>query len=297
MSNVDFMSSKNTLYFAYGSNLDFEDWSNWCHGKNADPSGLVEVESAFLPSYRLKFHYYSSGRKGGAADIVEADLGNIVPGVLFELDDNTLKLMDRKEGVKSKSYRRKQVHVVTLDGRIIEALTYVVCDESIQNKFIQPTAEYAELIRNGLSRRGLPIEFLDAAITPQNSDSELNRIFVYGTLMNGESRHSAIDYPDIKFVGRASSKGRLMHVSDFPGLIFNDTKQVFGEIYQCQKVSQTLNKLDQIEGFYGYQHDGSLFNRIISKVELNNEFIWAWTYLFNRAEGEEILSGNWHDRD
>ena len=34
MSNVDFMSSKNTLYFAYGSNLDFEDWTKWCDERN-----------------------------------------------------------------------------------------------------------------------------------------------------------------------------------------------------------------------------------------------------------------------
>ena len=119
MPNVDFMNSNKILYFAYGSNLDFEDWSNWCLGNNADPYGLVEVESAFLPDYRLKFHYYSGGRKGGAADIVEAESGNLVPGALFELDDYTLNLMDRKEGVKGGSYQRKQVHVVTLDLSLI----------------------------------------------------------------------------------------------------------------------------------------------------------------------------------
>jgi len=297
MSNVDFMNSNKILYFAYGSNLDYEDWTKWCDERNEDPSGLVEVESAFLPSYRLKFHYYSSGRKGGAADIVEADLGNIVPGVLFELDDYTLNLMDRKEGVKGSSYQRKQVHVVALDGRIIEALTYVVCKERIQNKFIEPTAEYSELIRNGLSKRGLPIEFLDAAIIPQNSDSELNRIFVYGTLMKGESRHSAIKNTDFEFIDDAFTKGKLLHVNDFPGLIFDDKENVSGELYQCNKITKRLSEIDQIEGFYGHQYGNSLFNRVILKVEVKGEFIWSWAYLFNGKDGNEIPSGNWRERD
>jgi len=291
------MNSQKTLYFAYGSNLDFEDWSNWCIEKNADPSGLIEVESAFLPEHCLKFHYYSGGREGGAADIVEANSGNVVPGVLFELDDYTLGLMDRKEGVKSKSYRRKQVYVLTLDGRIIEALTYVVCQERIQNQFVEPTLHYAELIRNGLEKRGLPTMFLEAAIDPNITSGELNEIFVYGTLMKGESRHPLMINNNVKFLEVASSKGRLLHISDFPGLIYDANSNVIGELYRCKEASQTLAEIDRIEGFYGYEYEDSLFIRIISKVEIKGESVWAWTYLFNGSDGEEIISGNWREKD
>ena len=297
MLNVDFMNSKKTLYFAYGSNLDFEDWSNWCLDRNVEPSGLVEVEPAFLPSYRLKFHYYSSGRKGGAADIIEADSGNIVPGALFELDDYTLNLMDRKEGVKGGAYQRKQVHVVTLEGRIIEALTYVVCKERIQNEFIEPTLDYVNLIRNGLSSRGLPTEFLDSALNFERSESVLNRIFVYGTLMKDESRYLAIKNADFEFINGAFTKGKLLHLNDYPGLIFDDKDQVSGELYQCDNINKRLSEIDQIEGFHGYQYDGSLFNRVILKVEIKGEFVWSWAYYFNGKGGIEIPSGNWHERD
>lgn len=291
------MKPETTLYFAYGSNLDFEDWSKWCAKKQADPSGMVEIEPVFLPDYRLKFHYYSGGRKGGAADIVEADSGNIVPGVLFELDDYTLNLMDRKEGVKSGSYQRKQVHVVTLEGRIIEALTYVVCQERIQNKFIEPTLDYVNLIRNGLSKRGLPIEFLESALNFEQSESRLNRIFVYGTLMKGESRHLAIKNADFEFIDGAFTKGKLLHLNDYPGLIFDVDEQVSGELYQCNKITKRLSEIDQIEGFYGYQYSNSLFNRVILKVEVKGEFIWSWAYFFNGQDDDEIPSGNWRERD
>jgi len=291
------MSSKKTLYFAYGSNLDFEDWSKWCTKSDSDPSGLVEVESAFLPGYRLKFHYYSGGREGGAADIVECEVGSLVPGVLFELDDRTVKLIDRKEGVKSKSYQRKIIHVITLDGRIIEALTYVVCQESVQNKFIEPTETYSNLIRNGLEKRGLPTEFLEAAINSKPSSGKLNRIFVYGTLMNGESRHSVIMNSNLEFVNSGCTKGRLMHISDYPGLISDHKSKVFGELYQSKDVSNVLEQIDQIEGFHGYEFDDSLFIRMISKINVQGNLVWAWTYLFNGSYGSQIPSGDWRDRD
>lgn len=291
------MNSDKTLYFAYGSNLDLQDWTEWCHERKENPSGLIEIESAFLPGYSLKFHYYSDGREGGAADIVEADPGTVVPGVLFEMDDYTLGLMDRKEGVKSKSYQRKQVHVLTLEGRVVEALTYVVCQERIENRFVEPTLHYSELIRNGLERRGLPTMFLEASIESNIAPRELNEIFVYGTLMKGESRHHFIESVDIKYLEEASSKGKLLHISDFPGLIYDCNSNVSGELYRCQAISQTLLELDRIEGFYGYGFDDSLFFRVISKIEVKGKFVWAWTYLFNGESGEEIPSGNWRQRN
>jgi gamma-glutamylcyclotransferase (GGCT)/AIG2-like uncharacterized protein YtfP len=290
------MSSKSTLYFSYGSNLDFEDWTKWCNEREEDPSGLVELESAFLPEYRLKFHYYSGSRKGGAADIVEANPANIVPGALFELDEYTLGLMDRKEGVKSKSYQRKQVHVITLDGRIVEALTYVVCQERIQNRFIEPTDDYVGLIRNGLEVRGLPTIFLEAAIGSKEYSDELSEIFVYGTLMRGESRHSLIANRDIKFLELASTKGRLLHISDFPGMKYDTNSNVSGELYRGKEISQILTELDRIEGFHGYQFEDSLFNRMICKIDVKGGFFWAWTYLFNGESENEISSGNWRQR-
>ena len=291
------MSSKKSLYFAYGSNLDYDDWSKWCLERDEDSSRLIEVESAFLPDYKLKFHYYSSGRKGGAADIVEAGKGSIVPGVLFELDEYTVALMDRKEGVKGKSYQRKKVHVITLNGSVTEALTYVVCQESIRDKFIEPTADYANLIRNGLENRGLPTDFLDAALNDDPSSCKLNRVFVYGTLMNGESRHYAIENSNLEFVNSGFTRGSLMHISDYPGLVYNSKSKVLGELYTCEDIAKTIEKFDQIEGFYDYQSSDSLFIRIVSKIEFQGNIALAWTYLFNGLDGKEIPSGNWRNRD
>ena len=270
------MKPEVTLYFAYGSNLDFEDWSKWCAKKQADPSGMVEIEPAFLPDYELKFHYYSGSRRGGAADVVPSSVGNLVPGVLFELNSKTLKLMDDKEGVNYNCYERKWVEVIKFDGSIVKALTYVVCQEKIQNNYVEPTSKYVNLIRNGLIKRGLPIEYLDNSLG--TGISTLNHIFVYGTLMKQESRNGILEQYSAEFLGQNSITGKLLHLSNFPGMIHDDNSEISGELYQCQEIGECLSKLDWIEGFYGYNSNDSLFTRIITKVNDENNPKWAWTY-------------------
>ena len=289
------MKPEVTLYFAYGSNLDFEDWSKWCAKKQADPSGMVEIEPAFLPDYELKFHYYSGSRGGGAADVVPSSVGNLVPGVLFELNSKTLKLMDVKEGVKYNCYERKWVEVIKFDGSIVKALTYVVCQEKIQNNYVEPTSKYVNLIRNGLIKRGLPIEYLDNSLG--TGISTLNHIFVYGTLMKQESRNGILEQYSAEFLGQNSITGKLLHLSNFPGMIHDDNSEISGELYHCQEIGECLSKLDWIEGFYGYNSNDSLFTRIITKVNDENNPKWAWTYKYNGESGKIIKSGDWRARD
>ena len=289
------MKPEVTLYFAYGSNLDFEDWSEWCAKKQADPSGMVEIEPAFLPDYELKFHYYSGNREGGAADVVPSSVGNLVPGVLFELNSKTLELMDDKEGVKYNCYERKWVEVIKFDGSIVKALTYVVCQEKIQNNYVEPTSKYVNLIRNGLIKRGLPIEYLDNSLG--TGIGTLNYIFVYGTLMKQESRNGILEQYSAEFLGQNSITGKLLHLSNFPGMIHDDNSEISGELYHCQEIGECLSKLDWIEGFYGYNSNDSLFTRIITKVNEENNPKWAWTYKYNGESGKIIKSGDWRARD
>ena len=91
------MEGDGTLYFGYGSNLDWDDWKSWCEKKNLRYDGLVEISPCWLPNYSLKFHYFSDGRKGGAADFTETGRVLAVPGVLFLMKDVSLEVMDQKE--------------------------------------------------------------------------------------------------------------------------------------------------------------------------------------------------------
>ena len=149
-------------YFGYGSNLDEDDWVRFCAKKGFDSSGMVEIGVAFLTGYEMKFHYFSSGRNGGAADVVRSDSNSEVPGALFMLNDEAWRAMDIKEGYPN-YYERKQVTVRTLEGDI-DAITYTVVADKIREDYQQPTSEYEALIRNGLLRRDLPTTALDKAL-------------------------------------------------------------------------------------------------------------------------------------
>jgi gamma-glutamylcyclotransferase (GGCT)/AIG2-like uncharacterized protein YtfP len=154
------------LYFGYGSNLDGDDWARWCaeNCPEIKPDGLCEVTAAYLPKYQMKFHYWSSIHQGGAADVVPSSNPNdSVPGVLFTMNDATLRAMDRKEGAPH-VYKRVAVDVKSLKGSIVRAWTYVLTAAWRETNYTRPTEEYEGFIRNGLLSRGLPTSMLDRSL-------------------------------------------------------------------------------------------------------------------------------------
>jgi len=293
------MEGDGTLYFGYGSNLDWDDWKSWCEKKNLRFEGLVELSPCWLPNYSLKFHYFSQGREGGAADVVETGRGHAVPGVLFRMDDVTLKVMDRKEGTKVEAYERRNVTVTLPNGAFVEALTYCVTNKSREDRFIQPTNSYINLIQQGLKKRKLPIGELKNAIENFSPSYPLEKVFVYGTLMQGEVRHPTLEEGSIGEGQPASARGTLLNLGDYPGMIAGDEGEIHGEVYQIDQVYPTLQTLDSIEGFYGYDSNHSLFTRTIVQIDTEHGPEWAWTYVYNKEDGKKyqtISSGNWRDR-
>lgn len=279
------------LYFGYGSNLDNEDWTIWCEKRGDDPSGLIEIGAAWLDGYQLCFDYYSRSRKGGAANLKKTNRKNTAtPGALFEIDDYTLDLLDRKEGVNIEDcYQREIVTVYTQDGSSHQAITYT--HHSSEDVYYEPTKNYEALIRNNLERLELPSDWLDYAIN-KSPQPEFNLIFVYGTLMKGMSRHSEIE-SDCDFLGYGTVKGELYQISDFPGLVPGN-QDVYGELYRAKEATGLIKRLDWIEGFIG---DYPLFSRVIQRVYSSKEKLWAYTYQYSRPIGDSklIQSNCWRE--
>ena len=284
---------EHVLYFGYGSNLDTKDWMQWCEQRGADPSGRTELEPCWLPDHRLTFHYHSRSREGGAADVTPAGCGHTVPGVLFSLNANALANMDRKEGHPT-VYRRTMVNVVKADGSSVEAMTYRVTQEKISD-YVPPTSAYVDLIKRNLLRHKLPIEDLKNAIEDSDSSYPVRRLFVYGTLMKGQSRHSTITHHIANQGIKASTKGALYNLGDYPGMRCSDSGTVHGELYEMDEVFLTLQSLDRVEGFYGFQSPNSLFRRTLIQVEVNGEIVWAWSYFYAQEPdlSDRIESGDW----
>lgn len=282
-----------TLYFGYGSNLDHNDWLAWCEEKGVDPSGVEEVGPCWLPDYRLKFHYRSQRRKGGAADVVPAGTGHAVPGVLFALSDQALGNMDRKEG-HPHFYKRCDVEVLLPDGRSSRAMTYMLVPNRKQ-EYVAPTTHYESLIESGLKKRNLPIEDLKMAIENSETSYPVRHVFVYGTLMEGEFRSQTLTQHASNPPQLAEVNGTLYNLGDYPGMLPSKSGQVHGEIYELDDVFLGLQSLDRVEGFYGFVASGSLFKRTIVKAEIDGRHVWAWTYIYGEAidASLKIPSGRW----
>jgi gamma-glutamylcyclotransferase (GGCT)/AIG2-like uncharacterized protein YtfP len=135
------------LYFAYGSNMEPRRFKRYC------PHGQV-LGRARLPGYRLDFTRYSTGFRGGVADIVP-DAEAEVWGVLSRVEESDLASLDEYEGVPV-GYRRERLTVIDDSGREHAAVTYV----ANRTGHFAPSKGYVEIIVKGARERGLPADYV-----------------------------------------------------------------------------------------------------------------------------------------
>ncbi len=135
------------LYFAYGSNMKPRRFRRHC------PRSQV-LGRARLPSYRLDFTRYSTGFKGGVADIVP-DADSEVWGVLSRVEESDLASLDEYEGVPV-GYRRERVTVLDDGGQEHLAVTYVA---NRTGRFT-PSKTYLDIILEGAREHGLPPDYV-----------------------------------------------------------------------------------------------------------------------------------------
>ena len=155
------------LYFAYGSNLDWERMKERC------PSASFYRKTS-LPNYRIDFTRESSESKCGVADIVK-DNNFKVYGVVYRIDEIDLGKLDKHEGYipqRDKSaYKRIEIMVFEEDNgeEPITAFTYEVVKKEF-GKY-KPDREYKNFIVNGAKYWKLPedyINFLENIETMKN---------------------------------------------------------------------------------------------------------------------------------
>ncbi len=280
------------LYFAYGSNLDSENWNLWCAKEGYDPSSIEALGPAWLPDHELVFHYRSRLRKGGALD-VRPRLGAAIPGALFRVHD--WDGLDAKEGVSGGYYRRVSVTALTEDGRAHSARTYCVCEERL-GPFVPPGAEYRKIVTRGLSRFGHRHDGFLAAADGIAASPQPDTIFTYGTLMKGERSHDLLA-PRVRRTHGAArvANATLVQIDWYPGLVLSDSGTVHGELYGVDDITATLEELDSYEDFTGYDIDGSLYRRSLITAATSGGPVLAWTYVFlgNAAEFPLVSAGRW----
>ena len=149
------------FYFAYGSNLDWQQFRQHC------PMARY-VDRALLPGHRLAFTRYSVYWQGGVADVMPQP-GAQVWGVIYQLRPRSLAALDAYEGYypgrRHNAYLRQEA-VVWRQGNP-ELPTKVWLYRAVwERDFIAPSHRYKETIRRGAVFWGLPHYYLKEVIDP-----------------------------------------------------------------------------------------------------------------------------------
>tara|TARA_B100000902_G_scaffold226603_1_gene215200 strand:+ start:3459 stop:4316 length:858 start_codon:yes stop_codon:yes gene_type:complete len=277
------------LYFGYGSNLNEDDWNS--SGHYLPWKEALQLQTAgFLLDYVPVYHYYSSGRKGGALDVRPLK-GGVVSGMLFRPSMDGWINVEKKEGSPN-YYSRKSVQIQTISGELLEAVTYIVVTEQRKNYFVEPNEKYKKIVENGMYQLGLDPKGQNAAAENREDLSKCNHVFVYGTLKQGFLRQESMLKGRVATPHSGKIRGELLDLGAYPGLIQGDN-EIIGEIHSFNDISPVLDRLDEIEGFYGHGSSNNLFDRILCNVETTDGMKQAWTYRWIGLNGTPIESGEW----
>lgn len=278
------------LYFAYGSNLNRDDWC----GEGRSNEMLRFRSIGYLPDHDLRFSHRSVRRQCGVLDIVPR-IGQIVPGVIFEVIDDGWQTLDVKEGVRNGAYERIDTCAIDDRGQEVTVQTYRVANPG---DFVKPSSNYVEIVRDGLESYELPTNALDSASRDSATRPLVDAFFVYGTLMRREPRFSALQKYGVRCTLLAKCPGRLLDLDEFPGLVDldSDDSMVAGDFVRVRDPERAVAALDEIEGFNGFNRAGSLYRRTLCNVDVGDGRIrQAWTYCLASPDdrASTIPSGDW----
>ncbi len=121
---------------------------------------------------------------------------------------------------------------------------------------------------------------------------EINKLFVYGTLLQGEPRSQLLE--DCKLITTIDVPGKLYDTGrDYPAALFEKDSDgtVSGELYSlCKNHEEKLNQLDEVEGI-----ETELYTR--KKLTFRNHSFYAYEagerLKESLSDENQITSGSW----
>lgn len=115
------------------------------------------------------------------------------------------------------------------------------------------------------------------------------RVFVYGTLLRGESNHHVVA-PFLYSCRPGFVRGRLYDVGEYPALILDpDGRRIKGEWLVVSE--DGLRAMDRLEGYAGPGRDND-YDRVWVRDESGEPE--GWVYVWHESRGcPEIAADSW----
>ena len=280
--------------FAYGSNLCADTLGAWLRERGLDASDVRPVGVAWLPDHALSFGYRSNRHEAGALD-VRPLRGSVVPGALLAPSPRGWAALDGKEGVALGAYARRDTEAILPDGTVVPAVVYVVTDAR-RDVHHAPTGAYLRSVEAGYAAWGHDPAPLRSAAAGGPGASRVDAVFVYGTLLRGESNAHVMHDRPVRRVLDATVRGALLETGEpYPVMVLDGASTVHGELVELDDVEARLGPLDALEGFNGFGRPGRLYHRTLVEATTAEGTRRAWTYVAGETvgRGARIASGSW----
>ncbi len=117
----------------------------------------LEWRAGRLKGYRLRFNLDGIPKGKAAPANITPDPGAEVWGVLYRITLREMLRLNSTEGVPGGAYVPTWLAVEDIDGRAVEAMTYVAVGNADDGR---PSSRYIKLLRDGARAHGLPAAWL-----------------------------------------------------------------------------------------------------------------------------------------
>lgn len=161
------INNHHRFYFAYGSNMD-EDRFRGRIGNN-----YIKIGRGLLEGHEIVFNKKPKNNIGYGFANVKKNRNRIVEGILYQLTGdefdviNSLKLLDKEEGVSDAHYNRKSYKInidltdeygkfTSIDGDDVYAYIYVCENREKMDNSLTPSLEYLNHLLAGKNHLSLP---------------------------------------------------------------------------------------------------------------------------------------------
>ena len=272
-------------YFAYGAGAApaFDGFETY------EEAGGRSGVTAFLPDYELCF-LGVPGSSGGGVLALKARKGQVVPGRIL-----------RKPRAFSPNCPLVSKVVLTPDGGVVQLPLYMP-EPVARRQARAPDEGYLAALRAYRRTLNLENSALDASARGERSREIFANLFVYGTLMRGECRFRILtEECGIENIEPGSVPGRLLDLGAYPGMIDDsgDNARVLGEMCTLLDPGRAFSILDEVEDFLGWESQSSMYERILTRVDLDGgaqQVAWTYRLAAIPPNARELAGGDWRAR-
>ena len=125
-----------------------------------------------------------------------------------------------------------------------------------------------------------------------------DHLFVYGTLTRTNEPNFELILNKLKYIGSGKILGKMYDLGEYPGVIENNEKYVYGEIYQIHDLKM-LSAIDEYEEVDHIEPQKGLYIRKITNAILDQgKEMQVFVYFYNKSikNTKEIPSGKWNKK-